>query len=66
MTVQAGVALDALDTRPEISRKAMRQVRDSGREAVRELRATTSRPPRCRDRGTAGTGRASRAVTPSW
>ncbi|MFE4609723.1 sensor histidine kinase [Streptomyces niveus] len=47
MTVQAGVALDALDTRPEISRKAMRQVRDSGREAVRELRATTSRPPRC-------------------
>ncbi|WP_329391589.1 sensor histidine kinase [Streptomyces sp. NBC_01716] len=36
MTVQAGVALDALDARPEISRKAMRQVRDSGKEAVRE------------------------------
>ncbi|MFD4702263.1 sensor histidine kinase [Streptomyces niveus] len=42
MTVQAGVALDALDARPEISRKAMRQVRDSGREAVRELRATVT------------------------
>ncbi|MFJ6822829.1 histidine kinase dimerization/phosphoacceptor domain-containing protein [Streptomyces niveus] len=39
MTVWAGVALD---TRPEISRKAMRQVRDSGREAVRELRATVT------------------------
>ncbi|MFD3486676.1 sensor histidine kinase [Streptomyces sp. NPDC058665] len=42
MTVQAGVALDALDARPEISRKAMRQVRDSGKEAVRELRATVT------------------------
>ncbi|MFD3924159.1 sensor histidine kinase [Streptomyces sp. NPDC058595] len=42
MTVQAGVALDALDLRPEVSRKAMRQVRDSGREAVRELRATVT------------------------
>nr|WP_241266119.1 histidine kinase [Streptomyces boncukensis] len=42
MTVQAGVALDAFETRPELSRKAMRQVRDSGREAVRELRSTVT------------------------
>ncbi|GAA3855580.1 sensor histidine kinase [Streptomyces sedi] len=42
MTVQAGVALDALDRRPELSRSALRQVRDSGREAIRELRTTLS------------------------
>ncbi|MCX4903016.1 sensor histidine kinase [Streptomyces sp. NBC_00878] len=42
MAVQAGVALDALDTRPEVSRQAMRQVRDSGKEAVGELRATVT------------------------
>ncbi|WP_226961812.1 MULTISPECIES: sensor histidine kinase [Streptomyces] len=42
MTVQAGVALDALDRRPELSRAALRQVRESGREAVRELRTTLS------------------------
>lgn len=35
MTVQAGVALDALDTAPEVSRRAMTQVRASGKEAVR-------------------------------
>ncbi|UED85575.1 sensor histidine kinase [Streptomyces profundus] len=40
MTVQAGVALDALDRRPEVSRAALRQVRASGREAVSELRTT--------------------------
>ncbi|GHC89859.1 two-component sensor histidine kinase [Streptomyces flavofungini] len=40
MTVQAGLALDALDKRPEVARTAMRQVRASGKEAVRELRAT--------------------------
>ncbi|WP_234342986.1 sensor histidine kinase [Streptomyces fulvoviolaceus] len=40
MTVQAGVALDAFDVRPETAREAMRQVRDSGKGAVRELRAT--------------------------
>lgn len=40
MTVQAGLALDALDSRPEVARTAMRQVRTSGKEAVRELRAT--------------------------
>ncbi|MFC9269731.1 sensor histidine kinase [Streptomyces zhihengii] len=40
MTVQAGLALDAFDARPEVAREAMRQVRASGKEAVRELRAT--------------------------
>src|SRR5690606_15554785 len=42
MTVQAGVALEALDRRPEVAREAMRQVRASGADAVRELRATLS------------------------
>ncbi len=42
MTVQAGVALDALDRRPDLARSALRQVRASGREAVRELRATVT------------------------
>ncbi|MER7404805.1 sensor histidine kinase [Streptomyces sp. NPDC000070] len=40
MTVQAGLALDAFDAKPEVARAAMRQVRASGKEAVRELRAT--------------------------
>jgi signal transduction histidine kinase len=40
MTVQAGLALDALDRKPEVAREAMRQVRASGKEAVRELRTT--------------------------
>ncbi|WP_243740840.1 sensor histidine kinase [Streptomyces sp. 8K308] len=40
MTVHAGVALEALDRRPEVARTALRQVRESGREAVAELRAT--------------------------
>ncbi|MET7291484.1 histidine kinase [Streptomyces griseoloalbus] len=40
MTVQAGLALDAFDAKPEVARAAMRQVRTSGKEAVRELRAT--------------------------
>nr|WP_308801059.1 sensor histidine kinase [Streptomyces polyasparticus] len=40
MTVQAGLALDALEVKPEVAREAMRQVRSSGKEAVRELRAT--------------------------
>ncbi|WP_307815669.1 histidine kinase [Streptomyces sp. 7-21] len=40
MTVQAGVALEAMERRPDLARDAMRQVRASGREAVRELRAT--------------------------
>ncbi|WP_367125135.1 sensor histidine kinase [Streptomyces phytohabitans] len=40
MTVHSAVALDALDGSPEVARRAMVQVRDSGREAVRELRAT--------------------------
>lgn len=42
MTVQAGVALDAFDVRPEVARHAMRQVRAAGKEAVRELRATVT------------------------
>ncbi|MDT0341815.1 sensor histidine kinase [Streptomyces litchfieldiae] len=42
MTVQAGVALDALDKRPDLARTALRQVRASGREAVRELRTTVT------------------------
>ncbi|WP_069885841.1 sensor histidine kinase [Streptomyces luteocolor] len=42
MTVQAGLALDALDRRPDVAREAMRTVRDAGKEAVRELRATVS------------------------
>lgn len=42
MTVQAGVALDALDAEPEVSRRAMRQVRESGKGAVRELKATVT------------------------
>ncbi|RBM22124.1 sensor histidine kinase [Streptomyces sp. PT12] len=42
MTVQAGLALDAFDTRPELARGAMAQVRASGREAVRELRTTVT------------------------
>ncbi|MEV0122844.1 sensor histidine kinase [Streptomyces sp. NPDC050703] len=42
MTVQAGVALDAFDVRPEVSRRAMRQVRESGKEAVRELRTAVT------------------------
>ncbi|MDN3023973.1 histidine kinase [Streptomyces sp. S.PB5] len=40
MTVQAGVALDAFDAQPETARAAVRQVRHSGKEALRELRAT--------------------------
>ncbi|MEV6168016.1 histidine kinase [Streptomyces sp. NPDC051954] len=40
MTVQAGLALDALDAKPQVAREAMRQVRMSGKEAVRELRTT--------------------------
>ncbi|MEV5981926.1 sensor histidine kinase [Streptomyces sp. NPDC052114] len=42
MTVQAGLALDALDRRPDVAREAMRTVRDAGKEAVRELRATVT------------------------
>ncbi|MFE9688092.1 histidine kinase [Streptomyces sp. NPDC006285] len=33
MTVQAGLALDALDMKPEVARAAIRQVRTSGKEA---------------------------------
>jgi signal transduction histidine kinase len=42
MTVQAGLAMDTLDREPEVARRAMRQARHSGQEAVRELRATVT------------------------
>ena len=42
MTVQAGVALDAFEARPDLALVAMRQVRASGKDAVRELRATVA------------------------
>jgi len=40
MNVQAGVAIDAFDSRPDVARRALQQVRASGREALQELRAT--------------------------
>ena len=40
MNVQAGVAIDAFDDRPDVARRALQQVRASGREALQELRAT--------------------------
>jgi len=42
INVQAGVAVDAFETKPEVAREAMRQVRASGREAIQELRATVA------------------------
>ena len=40
MNVQAGVAIDAFDDRPDVARRGLKQVRASGREALQELRAT--------------------------
>lgn len=40
MTVQAGVAADLLDERPEEARSALRTLRASARDATAELRAT--------------------------
>ena len=40
MNVQTGVAIDAFDKRPDVARRALQQVRASGREALQELRAT--------------------------
>ena len=40
MNVQAGVAAAALDTHPALARRAIGQVRASGREALAELHAT--------------------------
>jgi signal transduction histidine kinase len=40
MNVQAGLAIDAFDSRPDVARRALQQVRASGREALQELRAT--------------------------
>ena len=42
MNVQTGVAIDAFDTRPDVARRALQQVRTSGREALQELRATVA------------------------
>ena len=42
MTVQAGVADDLLDDRPDEARTALRAMRRAGREAMGELRATVS------------------------
>lgn len=40
MNVQAGVAAEALDSRPDLARQAIGQVRASGREALAELHTT--------------------------
>jgi signal transduction histidine kinase len=40
ITVQAGEAQDALDTAPEQTREALRNIREASREAMSELRAT--------------------------
>jgi signal transduction histidine kinase len=40
INVQAGVAVEALEAQPEVARRAMLQVRSSGREALQELRVT--------------------------
>ncbi len=42
MNVQTGVAIDAFDARPDVARRALQQVRTSGREALQELRATVA------------------------
>jgi signal transduction histidine kinase len=42
MNVQTGVAIDAFDVRPDVAKRALQQVRASGREALQELRATVA------------------------
>lgn len=42
VTVQAGVATDSLDGRPEDTRTALQTIRDSARQAMAELRATVT------------------------
>ncbi len=42
MNVQASVAADAFDARPDLARRAIGQVRASGREALAELHATVA------------------------
>jgi signal transduction histidine kinase len=42
MNVQAGLAAEAFDERPEVARAAIAQVRASGREAMAELHATVA------------------------
>jgi len=40
ITVQAGVATDLLETRPDLAGAALRTIREASRDATRELRAT--------------------------
>ena len=40
INVQASVAVDAFETKPEVAREAIQQVRTFGREAIQEIRAT--------------------------
>jgi signal transduction histidine kinase len=42
MNVQAGLAADAFDRQPDVARGALKQVRESGREALGELHATVA------------------------
>ena len=42
INVQTGVAVEAFEARPEVARRAMLQVRSSGREALQELRAAVA------------------------
>jgi len=42
MNVQAGLAADAFDSRPDLARGALAQVRASGREALQELHAVVA------------------------
>jgi signal transduction histidine kinase len=42
VNVQSGVAVAAFDSDPEVARRALQQVRSSGREALHELRATVA------------------------
>lgn len=42
INVQAGVAVEASESRSDVARRAMLQVRASGREALQELRATVA------------------------
>ena len=42
INVQAGVAVEAIEARPDVAREAMRQVRALGLDALQELRATVA------------------------
>jgi signal transduction histidine kinase len=62
MNVQASLAADAFDDRPEVARAAIAQVRASGREAMSELHATVSL---LRDHGEGGGGGDAAVVAPA-